>query len=162
MPIVEIVGVIGSVASIGGAVFAWNEAIKSKASASASIKLKSELLNYRKASELSELKPILISARDTLDKYCISSQTNLEGVSKELDAKSVQKVTNKFLEFSSHFSAETVASFSQNIDKELQKFIETDDVKVVKKCGRNMHRELCTLYTTLVVRIKEQQESTVN
>ena len=64
--------IIGSVASIGGAIWAWREAVKSSKSASKAEKIKTQMINQRKTSELSELKPLVFSATECVKRYSTS------------------------------------------------------------------------------------------
>ncbi|MGP9765451.1 hypothetical protein ACT3UM_06950 [Halomonas sp. AOP13-D3-9] len=157
MGLIEIIGLVGSIFSIAGAIYAGYEAKQAKGYSNKSEEIKEELMSFRKTSELAELKPILIAARDAMDKYCTNSAESLAGVNKVEDAKLIQKVINTLSEFGEHFKLETIATFNNNVDRELQEFVDADDLLVTKINGKNIHREISNLYGLLAGKLKEQQ-----
>ncbi|RYE52210.1 MAG: hypothetical protein EOP48_16955, partial [Sphingobacteriales bacterium] len=157
MTLIEFIGLLGSAFSIGSAYYAYKQAMQAKGYSERTEEIKAELITYRANSELSEFKPILISARDAMDKYCTESLEGLSGVDKVEDAKLVQKVINILSGFRSHFQQETVATFTENISKDLHKFVDSNNPQVIKRSGRVIHREITNLYNLLSEKIKEQQ-----
>lgn len=90
-----------------------------------------------------------------------SSIEALAGVNKNEDAKLIQKVINMLSEFGEHFQQETIITFSKSVDKDLQKFVDSDDTAIIKKSGRSIHREVSNLYGLLAEKLKEQQINSV-
>lgn len=161
MGLVESIGLIGSICSIAGAIYAGYQAKQAKGYSEKSKEIREELISFRKTSELAEFKPTLIAARDAMDKYCTSSIEALAGVNKNEDAKLIQKVINMLSEFGEHFQQETIITFSKSVDKDLQKFVDSDDTAITKKSGRSIHREVSNLYGLLAEKLKEQQINSV-
>lgn len=161
MGLVEAIGLVGSICSIAGAFYAGYQAKQAKGYSEKSEEIREELISFRKTSELAEFKPTLIAARDAMDKYCTTSAEALSGVNKVEDAKLIQKVVNMLSEFGEHFQQETIATFNKNMDRELQKFVDSDDSSITKKSGRNIHREISNLYSLLAEKLKEQQINSV-
>ena len=69
--------VVGSLCSIGGAIYAGYQAKQAKGYSEKSEEIRKELINFRKTSELAEFKPTLIAARDAMDNYFLRSACRL-------------------------------------------------------------------------------------
>ena len=96
-----------------------------------------------------------------MTQWITTSLEALAGYDKTEDAKLIQKVINMLSEFGKHFQQETIATFNKNVDKDLQRFVDSDDPSITKKSGRNIQREISNLYGLLAEKLKEQQINSV-
>lgn len=157
--------IVGSIASIGGALWAWNEAKKSSRSASEAQQIKTQLINQRKTAELSEIKPLLSSALDAVKHYNTKSVTTLAGLgeqstSKELEAEKIQSLLNKVVEFSYYFVEGFGQQFYDDSNKSLQAFLSSTQAIDTKRYGCDLHRQLLTFSTVLRKNLTEKKEAT--
>lgn len=157
--------IAGSVASIGGAVWAWREAKRSSRSASKAEQIKTQLVNQRMTAELSEIKPLLSSALDAVKHYNTRSVSTLAGLgdqstSKEAEAEKVQSLLNKVVEFSDYFPEGLGQQFYDDTDASLQEFLSSTQASDTKKFGCDLHRQLLNFSTVLRKNLTEKKEAT--
>lgn len=95
---------IGSVCSILGAGYACYQASISKSAAEISKSIKSQLINHRKTSELSELQALLRTAQNAFNKYASSNSSALKGVDHNSDAQVVLEFINKLKALREYFA----------------------------------------------------------
>lgn len=86
-----IITVVGTLASVASAIFAWRQAETARDSANKAEEIRTQLISHRKTSELSELKVALGKAQTAMTKYGpASAKSSLQGVNQARDASDVQ------------------------------------------------------------------------
>jgi len=84
--------VIGTIASLIGAIIAYRQAAEAKKSANEAESIKNQIISHRTTSELSQLQTRCRKAQNAMAKYGpAASSSSLQGVDKENDAKEVQE-----------------------------------------------------------------------
>lgn len=155
--------IVGSVASIVGAIWAWKEAIKSSKSATKAEQIKTQMINQRKTSELSELKPLVIDAINSVNKYSTSMTSSLIGAgktTKETEAEKIQKLLNKIGEFSDYFQDGFANQFFATSNRSLQSFLEANNPQDSKRHGMDLHKQMVDFSSILRKNLTEKKEST--
>lgn len=155
--------IIGSVASIGGAIWAWKEAVKSSKSATKAEQIKAQMINQRKTSELSELKPLVLDATDSVKRYSttmVSSLIGADETTKETEAAKIQTLLNKIVEFSDYFPENFANQFFETSHNSLQKFLEANSPGDSKKHGMDLHKQMVDFSSVLRKNLTEKKEST--
>ena len=100
----SLVAVIGTIASIIGAIISVWQARKSKKSAIEAKQVKSQLLHHRKTSELAQLFALCKKSQVTMSKYGpASTPSSLQGIVPDNDAKEVQEFILLLRENRSYF-----------------------------------------------------------
>lgn len=91
----DVLTVIGSIASIIGALWAWKQAVDASGSATKAEEIKSQIINQRKTSELSEIKPLLEQSLTAMRRYSTRMAASIIGdepTSKEDEAERFRPV----------------------------------------------------------------------
>lgn len=158
--------IAGSIASIGGAFWAWREAVRCSNAAASAEKIKTQLINQRKTSELSELNPLVSEAINCLNRYStkmVSSLigTNFPSSSKEDEAAKIQTLLNKIVEFSDYFPENLAKNFFETSHSSLQSFLEASTPEDTKKYGINLHKQMVDFSSVLRKQLTEKKESTI-
>ena len=155
---------IGSIVSIGGAIWAWRESVKSAQSASQAEKIKDQMINQRKTSELSELKPLVTDALESVKRYSTTMVSNLIGAnvsSKEVEAAKIQSLVNKIVEFNDYFPEGFAQDFFETSDGSLQSFLGSNTPKDSKKYGMELHKQMVDFSSILRKKLTDSKEATV-
>jgi len=104
LDVVSIIAIIGTVASIGGAVVAVWQAKRSTSAANEARLVRAQLIGHRQASELTQLHIVCKKAQKSMEKYGPGSvPANLHGISPEKDAQDVQEFLLLIKENRLHF-----------------------------------------------------------
>ena len=157
--------IVGSIASIGGACWAWYEAKNSSRSASKAEQIKIQLINQRKTAELSELRPLVSSAIDSVKHYNTKMVSTIAGygqqaMSKESEAEKIQTLLNKVVEFSDYFQDGFAEQFYDDSNKSLQLFLSSNEACDTKNYGIDLHRQALNFSTILRKQLTEKREAT--
>ena len=155
--------IIGSVASIGGAIWAWKEAVNSSQSATKAEQIKTQMVNQRKTSELSELKPLVLDATDSVKRYSttmVSSLIGADETTKETEAAKIQTLLNKIVEFSDYFPENFANQFFETSHSSLQSFLAANSPQESKKHGMDLHKQMVDFSSVLRKNLTEKKEST--
>lgn len=156
--------IAGSIASIGGAIWAWREAVRSSNSATRAEQIKTQMINQRKTSELSELKPLVLEATNCVKRYStqmVSSFVGANFLSKEDEAAKIQTLLNKIVEFSDYFSEDFANQFFETSHSSLQSFLGASTPEDTKKYGMDLHKQMVDFSSVLRKQLTEKKESTV-
>ena len=87
-----IITIIGAIASIIGAGFAYWQASKAKGSADEAKSVRAQLIDHRKASELSKIQASCKKALNSMTKYgAASTASSLDGIDTQNDSFNVQE-----------------------------------------------------------------------
>lgn len=156
--------IVGSVASIGGAIWAWREAVKSSKSASKAEQIKTQMINQRKTSELSELKPLVFAATECVKRYSTTMVSRLAGsgdTTKEDEAEKIQTLLNKIIEFGDYFPDGFSEQFFEISHRSLQSFLAATSPEDSKKYGMDLHKQMVDFSSVLRKNLTEKKETTV-
>jgi len=82
-----LLSVVGTLASFYGAWLAWKQAGISKSAAELAGRIKEQLINHRRTSELSELQVHIESTKRTFFKYGSAKPSSLTGINHNADAE---------------------------------------------------------------------------
>lgn len=162
--VIAFISVVGSIASIGGAIWAWKEAVKSSDSAARAEQIKTQMVNQRKTSELSELKPLVLDATNCVKRYSTTMVSSFVGVnvsSKEDEAAKIQTLLNKIVEFSDYFAEGFAKQFFETSHSSLQSFLGASTPEDTKKFGIDLHKQMVDFSSILRKQLTEKKESTV-
>lgn len=155
--------IVGSIASIGGAIWAWREAVKSSNFASKAEQIKTQMINQRKTSELSELKPLVSEALECVKRYSTTMTSSLIGAdtsNKENEAAKVQSLLNKIVEFSDYFTDGFATDFFDASHASLQSFLNASTPNDSKKFGMELHRQIVDFSSILRKALTDKKETT--
>lgn len=155
--------IVGSIASIIGAIWAWREAIRSSNSASKAEQIKIQMINQRKTSELSELKTLVSEALESIKRYSTTMTSSLIGAdttNKENEAAKVQSLLNKIVEFDEYFSNGFASDFFDKSHSSLQSFLSAETPADLKKFGMELHRQIVDFSSILRKTLTEKKETT--
>ena len=156
--------IIGSIASIGGAIWAWRAAIRSSKSASRAEQIKTQMINQRKTSELSELKPLVTDALGCIKRYSttmVSSLVGADNKNREDEAAKIQSLLNRIVEFSEYFSENFANQFFETSHASLQSFLAAQTPEDSKKYGMELHRQMIDFSSVLRKQLTDKKETTV-
>jgi len=155
--------IVGSIASIGGALWAWKEAKNSSNSATKAEQIKSQIINQRKTSELSELKPLVTDAMESVKKYStqmMSSFIGMDKTTKEVEAQKVQTLLNKIVEFGEYFPDGFADDFFNTAHSSLQSFLSATEPENEKKHGMDLHKQIVDFSSVLRKNLTDKKETT--
>lgn len=154
--------VVGSIASIAAALWAWYEAIRSRRFANDAEKIRSQIVSQRKTSELSELRPLVSNALEHIKPYSTTMASSLIGVDKadrEKHAAHVQTLLNKIFELEEYFSAGFSRDFYDTTHASLQSFLSAETADDLKKFGMQLNRQIVDFSSVLRKLLNERRES---
>ncbi|OIN06171.1 hypothetical protein BFS86_19360 [Shewanella algae] len=160
----DVLTVIGSIASIIGALWAWKQAVDASGSATKAEEIKSQIINQRKTSELSEIRPLLEQSLTAMRRYSTRMAASIIGdepTSKEDEAEKVQACLNKIMEYSEYFQDDFASQFYETAHDSLQKFLNSTVPEEVKKHGMDLHKQMVDFSSVLRKQINEKREGTV-
>lgn len=130
--------IIGTVATIAGAVISYWQARVSQTAAKDARKIRAELIDHRKASELAQIQTVCRKAQKSMEKYGPSSTpSSLAGVSPEKDAQDVQEFILLLMENRAHFEnsdSNDADEFCDKTNRLLDKFVQSQGIDM-KKVG---------------------------
>lgn len=138
----DILSIVGSVASLWGAWYAWNQAKKSEFSASLAEVIKKQLIHHRDIESISKLEPLSKISITKMRKYSVQRIDELSGVSPQTDADHVQEYINEIYALSDYFPDRKVEILYNKVNALIQKFVGTNKDDERKKLGNDIHNEL--------------------
>ncbi|MFK8069035.1 MAG: hypothetical protein AB8D52_12390 [Gammaproteobacteria bacterium] len=112
-----IISVIGSLASIAAALWAWQQARLSNDAADRSESIKEQLINHKKTSDLVELETLLNATRRTFTKYGSENSDNLLGFNQNEDAKTALEFIHKLITLRDYFFSPEGNTAEETFDK---------------------------------------------
>lgn len=126
--------IIGTIATIAGAIISLWQAKVSQNAAKDARKIRSELIDYRKTSELAQIQATCRKAQKSMEKYGPgSTPSSLIGVSPEKDAQDVQEFVLLLMENRAYFGNRTpndADDFCENATHLLDRFVQAQDAEV--------------------------------
>lgn len=131
MDFMTILTIVGTVISIGSAILAVWQAKESKNAAKESKRVRSELIDHRKTSELAQIQSTCKRAQKSMEKYGYgSAPSSLIGTSPGKDAQDVQELVLILLENRAYFGNKTpngADEFCEKITPLLNNFAQSQD-----------------------------------
>jgi len=138
----DIISVVGSLASLWGAWYAWNQAKKSELAAAFSQRIKSQLIHHRDIENLSQLEPLYKKSITKMRKYAVQSINELSGLSPQVDADHVQEYISEVYALSDLFPGNKSEHLYKKVNALIQKFVNTNQNQERKELGNEIHNEL--------------------
>lgn len=160
----DTLSVLGSIASILGAIWAWKEATSSKKSANQAKKIKDQLISHRKTSELVELQSLLNTAILAFKKYGVTNSTSLMGSNHNSDAQLSLDFIHKLKEFREYFEAKSgnvADNLYDEINAELARFKNVNNSQKISTHGTSILNSLVSFSPLLKREATLQKEHTV-
>ena len=128
--------IIGTVATIVGAVISFWQARVSQSAAKDARKIRAELIDHRKSSELAQIQAICRKAQKSMEKYGPGSTlSSLVGISLEKDAQDVQEFVLLLMENRAHFgyiNPNVADEFCEKVSQLLDRFAQSQGTDVRK------------------------------
>lgn len=116
--------ILGTVASIWGAIVSNQQAKEAKQSASEATRAKSQIVNQRRTSDLAELKVHCERAQKAMEKYGPgASSSSLNGVNPENDAAEVRNLLLEANKLSASFQRGEIEIFVNKMTPLLEQFV---------------------------------------
>ncbi|WP_417697837.1 hypothetical protein [Psychromonas sp.] len=138
----DILSIVGSLASLWGAWYAWNQAKKSELAANLVVKIKSQLIHHRDIENLSQLEPLSKKSITKMRKYAVQSINELSGLSPQVDADYVQEYINEVYALSDFFPDNKSENLYKKVNSLIQNFVNTNQDQELKELGNEIHNEL--------------------
>lgn len=159
-----ILSVVGTLASFYGAWIAWKQAGISKSAAKLASKIKKQLINHRRTSELSELQVHIESTKITFLKYGSAEPSSLTGIKHSADAEVALEFIHNLKSLREYFSASEGNAADDAFDEinvELGKFKSAKTSKDISDIGESILNKVVMFSPILRKELTEQKESSV-
>ena len=142
--------IVGTAASLIGAVIAIWQASKAKSAASKAERVKEQIIDHRQISELSNIQSSCRKAQKAMAKYGPASSTiSLSGINSERDAKEVQEFLLLVTENREYFKHELkpelwneADALCRKIHPIINEFVDESESKAIKNRGTKILLEL--------------------
>jgi hypothetical protein len=162
MDAMTLLTIIGALASIGCAAYALWQAIRSRKAANEAIAVRKQLIDYRKASELSQLQTVCKKAQRSMEKYGPGwTPSSLKGVSFEKDGQDVQEFVLLLRENRTYFGNKAPNDADEFCDTLLQildKLSETS--QKAREYGKQILLHLNIMNSNLKKKLDSKREGT--
>ena len=159
-----VLSVVGTLASFYGAWVAWKQAGISKSAAELAARIKEQLVNHRRTSELSELQVHLESTKRTFLKYGSAKPSSLTGINHNADTEVALEFIHKLKSLRDYFSApegNAADDAFDEINADLGKFKSARSSKDISDIGGSILNKVVTFSPILRKELTEQKESSV-
>jgi hypothetical protein len=159
-----VLSVVGTLASFYGAWVAWKQAGVSRSAAELAGRIKEQLINHRRTSELSELQVHLEYTRRSFLKYGSDEPSSLIGINHSTDAKVALEFIHKLKSLRDYFSAPESNAADDAYDEigaELEKLKSTKSPKDISDIGETILNKVVMFYPILKKELTEQKETSV-
>lgn len=154
----DLISVLGSVASLWGAWFAWTQAKESKLAASVAERIKNQLTHHRDIENISKLEPLSKVAISKMRKYSVSRGEDSAGFSPHFDADHVQEYINEVYAFADYFPDSKAHDLYSRVNSLIQTFVNSQSDVDRKKLGNDIHNEL-VVFSLVFNQIKKKYQS---
>lgn len=159
-----VLSVVGTLASFYGAWVAWKQAGVSKSAAALAGRIKEQLVNHRRTSELSELQVHIESTKRTFLKYGSAKPSSLTGINHSSDAEVALEFIHKLKSLRDYFSSQEGNAADDAFDEiyaELNKFKSASNSKDISEIGGVVLKKVVTFSPVLKKELTEQKEKSV-
>lgn len=160
-----VLSVVGTLASFYGAWVAWKQAGISQSAAALAGRIKEQLINHRRTSELSELQVHIESTKRTFLKYGSSKPSSLTGINHSADAEVALEFIHKLKSLRDYFSAPEGNAADDAFDEigvELDKFKIAKSSKDISEIGGAVLNKVVMFSPVLKKELTEQKETSVD
>jgi len=158
----SLIAIIGTVASIIGAVISVWQAKSSRKSAFEANQVKLQLLHHRKTSELAQLLALCRKAQVTMTKYGpASTQNSLQGVVPHNDAKEVQDFILFLKENRGYFQrrpGNDADSFCEDVNLLISKMVQSDNIENLRSTGTEILLKINSMLSIIRKKLDHKQE----
>lgn len=153
MDAMSIVTVVGTVASIGGAWVSINQAGKSRTAADEAKKVRAQLIDHRKTSDLAKVQSLCKNAQKAMEKYGPGSvPSSLLGIEPNNDAREVQDFIMTIHEHCAYFGTKSpneADQFCEAITPLLDTFAQTTDSEGLRDNGKQILVNLANMAASI-------------
>lgn len=156
--------IVGTLASFYGAWIAWRQAGISKSAAELAGRIKEQLINHRRTSELSELQVHIESTKRTFFKYGSAKPSSLTGINHSADAEVALEFIHKLKSLRDYFSSPEGNAADDAFDEigaELDKFKSAKNSKDISAIGGSILNKVVMFSPILKKELTEQKETSV-
>ena len=156
--------VVGTFASFYGAWIAYKQAGISKSAAQLANRIKTQLMNHRKTSELSELQVHIESTKRTFLKYGSAKPSSLTGINHSADAEVAFEFIHKLKSLRDYFSApegNAADDAFNEINVELGKFKAANSLIQISNIGESILNKVVMFSPILKKELTEQKETSI-
>ncbi|MBO2659388.1 hypothetical protein [Shewanella algae] len=162
----NLLSILGSVASIGAAVWAFIEAGKAAESASQAVEVRNEMIDRRKLVEVSKVHAQTDRILSVVSKIGPSCNVKkLKGVDFHGIAKDVEEYARFLNEQSSNFSdlfVNKATSLCDDLNKDIEELSEAPDPETIKEVGKRIYYKINGFMPFVKDLADERQERTVS
>lgn len=159
------ISVIGSIASIGAAIWAWVEARKSFQSATQAESVKNEIINRRKIVEVSQVYAETSRILTTVSKVGPSCNSGmLRGINCASIAKEVEEYSRYINEQSSHFTEffdNKAKELCSSLNSDIEALSEAKSFEDKKTAGKSIYYKINNFMPTVKSLSDEKKENVV-
>jgi len=159
-----LLSVVGTLASFYGAWLAWKQAGISKSAAELAGRIKEQLINHRRTSELSELQVHIESTKRTFFKYGSAKPSSLTGINHNADAEVALEFIHKLKSLRDYFSSSEGNAADDAFDEintDLGKFKSVRSTKDLSDIGESILNKVVMFSPLLKKELTEQKESSI-
>lgn len=157
-----VVTIIGTIASIWGAIISIQGARKAKESASEATRVRDQLINQRKTSELAELRARCEYASKKMEKYGPAAKPSRQmGASITSDAEAVQNLIQSAREHQAYFEGGVVDQFASNLTPTLEQFSIATAPEDQKRLGSSIFAEIGGFHSVIRVCLDVKKDHAV-
>jgi hypothetical protein len=154
---------VGTVASLGGAGVSLWQSLKSRSAAEEAERIRSQLIDHRKAVELAQVQATCRKAQKSMEKYGPGSvPSSLAGIiSQEKDAGDVQEFIVVLREHREHFGARqpnVVDQFCKTLTPVLNAFAQATDHVLWREHGSQIVIHLSSIAADIKKRLDHKRE----
>jgi len=155
-----VITVVGTVASIWGAAISLKQANAAKKSADEASRVRGQMINQRKAAELSELKVHCEKAIKCMEKYGPSAAAaSARGVRSKTDADEVQSLILEASKIKGAFVMGEVDIFVSKVTPLLEKFVDPSQASSLKVNGQAILMEASSFLSVVKASLDSKRES---
>ena len=149
----DVMTLIGTIASIGGAAVSIWQASVSRSAADEAIRVRAQLIDHREASELTHVQTLCKKAQKSMEKYGPGSvPSSLAGVSSANDAADVQEFVVGLKEQRAHFGSgkpNEADQFCDVLTPILDRFAQAVSPQDMREHGKNIVIHLSSMSASI-------------
>lgn len=163
MDAMSVLTIVGTVASIGGAWVSIDQAGKSRTAAEESKKVRAQLIDHRKTSDLAHVQSLCKKAQKSMEKYGPGSvPSSLVGIEPGNDASDVQEFIMTIREHRAYFgnkSPNEADEFCDVITPLLDDFAQTSNPKGLRDHGKQIVVHLANIASIIKRHLDAKKET---
>ncbi|MCS0030429.1 hypothetical protein WMQ60_05855 [Vibrio diabolicus] len=154
----DLISVLGSIASLWGAWFAWKQAKESQLAASVAERIRNQLTHHRDIENISKLEPLSKVAINKMRKYSVNKGEDSAGFSPQFDADHVQEYINEIYSYADYFPENKAHELYSKTNTLIQNFVNSQIDAERKRLGNEIHNELVA-FSLIFNQIKKKYQS---